>query len=169
MLLVDHEDSFVHTLGNYLRQTGAEVSDFHHILFFCFAFLRGSDSIGIYVHIYRVGFRWVDLVCGFGLWIWVVDFDWEIWLMDRFVLFRFRLPQRVPIRYRGGFVWWIWLLNLVVRFGCLIWLVDLVDELVGGFGWQWIVFLCFAFAFLNGSDSVARWIWMVDLVGGFGW
>ncbi|CAN0350679.1 unnamed protein product [Ectocarpus sp. 6 AP-2014] len=26
VLLVDHEDSFVHTLGNYLRQTGAEVS-----------------------------------------------------------------------------------------------------------------------------------------------
>lgn len=25
VLLVDHEDSFVHTLGNYLRQTGAEV------------------------------------------------------------------------------------------------------------------------------------------------
>lgn len=27
-LLVDHEDSFVHTLGNYLRQTGAEVGTF---------------------------------------------------------------------------------------------------------------------------------------------
>lgn len=26
VLLVDHEDSFVHTLGNYLRQTGAEVT-----------------------------------------------------------------------------------------------------------------------------------------------
>lgn len=26
VLLVDHEDSFVHTLANYLRQTGAEVS-----------------------------------------------------------------------------------------------------------------------------------------------
>jgi anthranilate synthase len=26
ILLVDHEDSFVHTLGNYLRQTGAEVT-----------------------------------------------------------------------------------------------------------------------------------------------
>ena len=25
IILVDHEDSFVHTLGNYLRQTGAEV------------------------------------------------------------------------------------------------------------------------------------------------
>ena len=25
VLLIDHEDSFVHTLGNYLRQTGAEV------------------------------------------------------------------------------------------------------------------------------------------------
>ena len=25
-LLVDHEDSFVHTLGNYFRQTGAEVT-----------------------------------------------------------------------------------------------------------------------------------------------
>jgi anthranilate synthase len=25
ILLVDHQDSFVHTLGNYLRQTGAEV------------------------------------------------------------------------------------------------------------------------------------------------
>ena len=25
MLLVDHQDSFVHTLANYLRQTGAEV------------------------------------------------------------------------------------------------------------------------------------------------
>jgi len=25
VLLVDHQDSFVHTLGNYLRQTGAEV------------------------------------------------------------------------------------------------------------------------------------------------
>jgi anthranilate synthase len=25
ILLIDHEDSFVHTLGNYLRQTGAEV------------------------------------------------------------------------------------------------------------------------------------------------
>lgn len=25
VLLVDHEDSFVHTLANYLRQTGAEV------------------------------------------------------------------------------------------------------------------------------------------------
>jgi anthranilate synthase len=26
IILVDHEDSFVHTLGNYLRQTGAEVT-----------------------------------------------------------------------------------------------------------------------------------------------
>lgn len=26
LILVDHEDSFVHTLGNYLRQTGAEVT-----------------------------------------------------------------------------------------------------------------------------------------------
>ncbi|CAN0059370.1 unnamed protein product, partial [Choristocarpus tenellus] len=26
ILVVDHEDSFVHTLGNYLRQTGAEVT-----------------------------------------------------------------------------------------------------------------------------------------------
>ena len=26
VLLIDHEDSFVHTLGNYLRQTGAEVT-----------------------------------------------------------------------------------------------------------------------------------------------
>jgi anthranilate synthase len=26
ILLVDHEDSFVHTLGNYFRQTGAEVT-----------------------------------------------------------------------------------------------------------------------------------------------
>lgn len=26
IVLIDHEDSFVHTLGNYLRQTGAEVS-----------------------------------------------------------------------------------------------------------------------------------------------
>ena len=26
ILLVDHEDSFVHTLANYFRQTGAEVS-----------------------------------------------------------------------------------------------------------------------------------------------
>lgn len=25
VILIDHEDSFVHTLGNYLRQTGAEV------------------------------------------------------------------------------------------------------------------------------------------------
>jgi anthranilate synthase len=25
VLLVDHEDSFVHTLANYLRQTGSEV------------------------------------------------------------------------------------------------------------------------------------------------
>jgi anthranilate synthase len=25
VILVDHEDSFVHTLGNYLRQTGADV------------------------------------------------------------------------------------------------------------------------------------------------
>ncbi len=25
LILIDHEDSFVHTLGNYLRQTGAEV------------------------------------------------------------------------------------------------------------------------------------------------
>ena len=25
ILLVDHQDSFVHTLANYLRQTGAEV------------------------------------------------------------------------------------------------------------------------------------------------
>jgi anthranilate synthase len=25
VVLIDHEDSFVHTLGNYLRQTGAEV------------------------------------------------------------------------------------------------------------------------------------------------
>ena len=27
ILLVDHEDSFVHTLANYFRQTGAEVLD----------------------------------------------------------------------------------------------------------------------------------------------
>ena len=26
ILLVDHQDSFVHTLANYLRQTGAEVA-----------------------------------------------------------------------------------------------------------------------------------------------
>jgi anthranilate synthase len=25
LVLIDHEDSFVHTLGNYLRQTGAQV------------------------------------------------------------------------------------------------------------------------------------------------
>eukprot|EP00593_Proboscia_inermis_P011939 CAMPEP_0171298996 /NCGR_PEP_ID=MMETSP0816-20121228/7784_1 /TAXON_ID=420281 /ORGANISM="Proboscia inermis, Strain CCAP1064/1" /LENGTH=501 /DNA_ID=CAMNT_0011774435 /DNA_START=8 /DNA_END=1513 /DNA_ORIENTATION=- len=28
IVLIDHEDSFVHTLGNYLRQTGAEVKTF---------------------------------------------------------------------------------------------------------------------------------------------
>ena len=30
VLLIDHDDSFVHTLGNYLRQTGAKVSTIRH-------------------------------------------------------------------------------------------------------------------------------------------
>lgn len=30
ILLVDHEDSFVHTLANYLRQTGAEITTLRH-------------------------------------------------------------------------------------------------------------------------------------------
>ena len=29
VLLVDHQDSFVHTLANYLRQTGAQVTCFY--------------------------------------------------------------------------------------------------------------------------------------------
>jgi len=34
VLLIDHQDSFIHTLGNYIRQTGAEVTTvrFHHYL-----------------------------------------------------------------------------------------------------------------------------------------
>jgi len=30
VLLIDHDDSFVHTLGNYMRQTGADVSTIRH-------------------------------------------------------------------------------------------------------------------------------------------
>lgn len=30
VLLVDHEDSFVHTLANYLRQTGDPISILHN-------------------------------------------------------------------------------------------------------------------------------------------
>jgi anthranilate synthase len=30
VVLIDHEDSFVHTLANYLRQTGAEVKTIRH-------------------------------------------------------------------------------------------------------------------------------------------
>ncbi|CAM9968377.1 unnamed protein product, partial [Discosporangium mesarthrocarpum] len=44
ILLVDHEDSFVHTLGNYLRQTGAEVTT-----------MRSGQPLTAYLHDVRDG------------------------------------------------------------------------------------------------------------------